>query len=190
MDHQARRHGIERFVGERKCLRGGDLEMNTDLGAGGLRPGGLRAGSGVHLRTGIDTGDPPTGSDPFGQGYGEGSGAATDVEDPLARAQLDGVGDDCADPRAAAREADGDEQVVAGWLPVTYRCTAFQAGCVAPGAATAGVLRVPAGLVWMVAVVSRRTWLTRCAWAWWAMSWACAAVRVGSTSTSASARIE
>lgn len=180
--------------------------MNTDLGAGGLRPGGLRAGSGVHLRTGIDTGDPPTGSDPFGQGYGEGSGAATDVEDPLARAQLDGVGDDCADPRAAAREADGDEQVVAGWpadqrapggdrpagsaMPVTYRCTAFQAGCVAPGAATAGVLRVPAGLVWMVAVVSRRTWLTRCAWAWWAMSWACAAVRVGSTSTSASARIE
>jgi hypothetical protein len=112
VEHQAGHHGVERRVGERQGLRGGDLELGGCLPAGGL---GLRDGD--HLGGGIHPVDRPVGPDSPGQGERESAGAAADVKDPVPGQQAQGVPDLGAEPATAAGEPGRDEQVIPAGPP-------------------------------------------------------------------------
>jgi hypothetical protein len=87
---------VERIVGERESLCIADLEPRRDAML-------ARSHSGTvdHLRTGVNAIDRPARSRPLGEGHGEPTGAAADIENMITRLELEIVRDHRAKAAAA-----------------------------------------------------------------------------------------
>ena len=87
---------VERIVGERKLLRIADLEPRRDTMLARSRSGTVD-----HLRTGINAIDRPARGRPLGEGHGEPTRAAADIENMITGLELEIVSDHPAEAAAA-----------------------------------------------------------------------------------------